>query len=106
MTSVSKTVSIDKLADILNKYSNTCSTIKMKAVDVNDIHTIENSDKDPKFKIGNKEYFAEAYFPNWSEEVFVIKKVKNTVPWAYVVSDLNGEKIIRTFYEKELQKTN
>ena len=52
MTSVSKTVSIDKLADILNKYSNTCSTIKMKAVDVNDIQTIENSDKDPKFKIG------------------------------------------------------
>ena len=44
--------------------------------------------------------------PNWSEEVFVIKKVKNTVPWTYVINDLNGEEITRTFYEKELQKTN
>ena len=41
--------------------------------------------------------------PNWSEEVFVIKKVKNTVPWTYV---LNGEEITGTFYEKELQKIN
>ena len=44
--------------------------------------------------------------PNWSEEVFVIKKVKNTVPRTYVINDLNGEEITRTFYEKELQKTN
>ena len=44
--------------------------------------------------------------PNWSEEVFVIKKAKSTVPWTYVIIDLNGEKIIGTFYEKELQKTN
>ena len=38
--------------------------------------------------------------------MFVIKKVKNTVPWAYVINDLNNEEIIRSFYEKELQKTN
>ena len=44
--------------------------------------------------------------PNCSEEVFVIKKVKNTVPWTYVVNDLIGEEIIGTFYEKELQKTS
>ena len=44
--------------------------------------------------------------PNWSEEVFVIKKVKNTVPWTYVINDLNDEEIIGTFYRKELQKTN
>ena len=44
--------------------------------------------------------------PNWSEEVFVIKKVKNKVPWRYVINDLNDEEIIGTFYEKELQKTN
>ena len=37
---------------------------------------------------------------------FVIKNVKNTVPWTYVISDLKGEEIVRTFYEKELQKTN
>ena len=40
------------------------------------------------------------------EEDFVIKKVKNTVPWTYVISDLKGEEMFRTFYEKELQKTN
>ena len=44
--------------------------------------------------------------PNWSEEVFVVKKVKNTIPWTYVINDLNGEEIIGTFYGKELQKTN
>ena len=44
--------------------------------------------------------------PNWSEEVFIISKIKNTVPWTYVINDLYGEEIIGTFYEKELQKTN
>ena len=44
------------------------------------------------------------YAPNWSEEIFIIKKIKNTVPWTYVISDLNGEKNIGSFYEKELQK--
>ena len=44
--------------------------------------------------------------PNWSEEVFIISKIKNTVPWTYVINDLNDEEIIRTIYEKELQKTN
>ena len=43
---------------------------------------------------------------HWSEEVFIIKKVKNTVPWTYAINDLNGEEIIGTFYEKELQKSN
>ena len=46
------------------------------------------------------------YTLNWSEEVFVIKKVKNTVQWTNVINDLNGEEVIGTFYEKELQKTN
>ena len=44
--------------------------------------------------------------PNWSEEVFIINKIKNTVPWTYVINNLNDEEIIKTFYEKELQKTN
>ena len=44
--------------------------------------------------------------PNWSEEVFVIKNVRNTVPWTYVINYLNGEEIIGTFYVKELQKTS
>ena len=37
---------------------------------------------------------------------FLIKKVKNTVLWTYVINDQNGDEIIETFYEKELQKTN
>ena len=41
-----------------------------------------------------------------SEEGFVVSGIKNTVPWTYVVSDLNGEEITGSFYEKELQKTN
>ena len=44
--------------------------------------------------------------PNWSEEVFGINKIKNTVPWTFAISDLNGEEITGSFYEKELQKTS
>ena len=118
MTSISKNVYIDKLDDIVNEYNNTYhTTIKMKPIDVKD-NTYINADKeinnkDPKFKVGDhvriskyKNIFAKGYMPNWSEEVFVIKKVKNTVPWTYVINDLNGEEITGTFYEKELQKTN
>ena len=42
----------------------------------------------------------------WPEEVFVINKIINTVPWIYAISDLNGEEITGSFYEKELQSTN
>ena len=44
--------------------------------------------------------------PNWSEELFVTKKVKNIVPWTYAINDLNGDEIIGTFYETEIQKSN
>ena len=60
-----------------------------------------------KFKVGDhiriskyKNTFAKRYSPNWSEKILVIKKVKNTVPWTYVINDLNGDDIIGTFYEK------
>ena len=46
-----------------------------------------------------------AYTPNWSQEVFAINKIKNIVPWTYVINDLNGEEITGSFYEKKLQKT-
>ena len=49
--------------------------------------------------------FWNSYTPNWSK-VFVIKKVKNSQRWTYVISDLNDEKIVGTFYEKQLLKTN
>ena len=118
MTSISKNVYINKLDDIVDEYNNTChATIKMKPIDIKDNTYInaskEINNKDPKFKVADhvriskyKNIFAEGYMPNWSEEVFVIKKVKNTIPWTYVINDLNGEEIIGTFYEKELQKTN
>ena len=118
MTSISKNVYIDKLNYIINNYINkNHNTTKMKLVDVKSNTYINSSkeinDKDPKFKIGDivriskyKNIFAKGYVPNWSEEVFVIKKVKNTVPWTYVISDLKGKEIVGTFYEKELQKTN
>ena len=89
----------------------------MKPIDVKDNTYINNdkktNDKDPKFKVGDrvriskyKNISAKGYIRNWSAEVFVIKKVENTVPWTYVINDLNGEEITGTFYEKELQKTN
>ena len=114
MTSVSKNVYIDKLDDIVGEYNNTCHrTIKMKPVDVRDNTCIDFlkkvDDKDPKFKVGDhvriskcKNIFAKGYTPNWFEEVFVVSKIENTVPWTYVINDLYGEEIMGTFYEKEL----
>ena len=73
----------------------------------------DSNEKDPKFKVGDnvriskyKIIFAKGYTENWSERLFVIGKIKNTVPWTYVICDLNGEPIVGTFYEKELQKTS
>ena len=59
-----------------------------------------------EFQNTKKNIFAKGYASNWLEEVFVVSRNKNTVPWTYVVSDLNGEEIIGSFYEKELQKTS
>ena len=53
-----------------------------------------------------KNIFAKGYTPTLSEEIFVIRKVKNTVPWTYEIADLNGEEIMGSFYEKELQNTD
>ena len=41
---------------------------------------------------------------NWSEKVFVTKKVKNSAPWTYIISDLKGEEIVGTFYKKKNAK--
>ena len=112
MTSISKNLYIEKLDDIGNEYNNTKhGTTKMKPIDVKDKTYIdfgkEVNDNDPKFKVGDhlriskyKNIFSKGYTPNWSEEVFMIKKIKNTC----VIDDLNGEEITGTFYEKELQK--
>ena len=114
MTSISKNVYLDQLDDIVNKYNNTYHrTIKIKPADVKPSMYIEfnkeNYKEGPKFKVGNhiriskyKNIFAKGYVPNWSEEVFLIKKIKNTVPCRHVISDLNREEIVRMFHEKEL----
>ena len=107
MTSTSKIVYINKLNDIVIEYNNTYHrAIKMEPVHIKDntyidsmeLHSIkEVNDKDPKFKVGNH------------VRIFKYKliiKVKNTVPWPYVINDLNNDEIIGTFYEKELQKAN
>ena len=118
MNSISKNVYIDKLYDVVYKYSNTYhSTIKMKPAHVKPSTYIDSSkeiyDEDLKFKISDivrmRKYiniFSKGFVPNWSEEFFLIKKVKNTVPWIYVISYLKGEETVGRFYEKELKKTN
>ena len=118
MSSVSKNVYIDKLDDMVSEYNNTYHrAIKMKPTGVKDNTYVDSkkevNDKDPKFKAGDhvrfskyKNIFGKGYTPNWSEEVFVASKIKNTVPWTYYINDLKGEEIIGTFYEKEQQKTN
>ena len=87
----------------------------MKPVDVRD-NTYINFKKevngiDPKFKVGDhvriskyKNIFDKGYTPNWSEQVFVVSKVKNTVSWTYVINDLNGEEITGTFFMKKSHK--
>ena len=108
----------DKLDDIVHKYNNAKHrTIKLNPIYVKDNTYIdfgkEVNDNNPQFKVDDrvriskyKNSFAKGYTPNWSEENFVINKIKTTVPWTYVTNDLNGEEIIGTFYENELQKTD
>ena len=115
MISISKNVYIDKLDDIAKEYNNTYTSIKMKHVDVKDNTYIDfkkEINKDPKFTVGDhvrifkyKNIFTNGYMPNRSEEIFIIKKIKNTVPCTYVINDLNGKEIIGTFYENELKGT-
>ena len=115
VTSMSKNVYIDKLDYIVNKYNNTYyRTTKIKPADVKHILNlsayIESSKKinnqDPRFKFGDIIRISKGYVPNWSEEIFAIKKVKNSVPWTYVIRDLKGEEIVGTFYKRELQEVN
>ena len=114
MTAISKNVYFDVLDHIVDEYNNTYhKAIKMKPIDVEDNsfaeYNEESNEKDPTFKVGDhvriskvKNVFAKGYTPNWSEEIFIIKKIKNTVPWTCVIGDLNGEEIVGSFHEKEL----
>ena len=117
VTTIGKNVYFDVLDNIVDKYSNCYhNLIKMKPRNVPDdsfVYVEESNKKDPKFKVGGnvriskyKNVFSKGYTPNWSEEIFVFNKVRNTVPWIYLINDLNGKEIMGSFYEKELQKTD
>ena len=118
MTTIGKNVYFNDLDDIVDDYNNTVHTsAKMKPKDVKSKgfpeYIEETNEKDPKLKINDhvrsskhKNIFAKGHTPNWSEEVFVINKVQNTVPWIYLINDLNGKEIKGSFSEKELQKTD
>ena len=101
MISISKNVYINELDHIVNKYNNTYhSTIKMKPANVKSNTYIdsgkETNDENPKFEIGDnvriskyKNVFPKGYTLDRSEEVFVIRKVKNTVLLTHVINNLN-----------------
>ena len=114
MTSTSKNVYIDKLDYVVNKYNNTCHrTIQMKPADVNSSTYIEfnkeNNKEGPKFKVGDhvrtskyKNIFAKGYVPNWSDEFFVIKKLK-TLFHTHSISDI--EINCWNFLRKRIEKS-
>ena len=103
MTAISKNAYFDVLDNIVDKCNNTVHrTVKMKPIDVtSDSYAEYNEGSNvtkPTFKVGDhvriskyRNIFAKVYTQNWSEEVFVVSKIKNIVPWRYVISDLNGE---------------
>ena len=96
MTAIQQNIYFDVLDDIVDKYNNTVhKTIKIKPIEVtNDFYAEYNENPSNKKN------------PKLAQEVFIINKIKNTVPWTYAISDVNDEEITVSFYEKELQKTN
>ena len=132
MTSIGENVYYDVLDDIVNEYNNTKhSTIKMKpsAIARNKrVYIDEHNEKSARYNVGDrvrmskfKNIFAKGYTPNWSREIFIIIfiiylfiiiiiiiiiiTINDTVPYTYNLKDLNDEKIIGSFYNRELQKT-
>ena len=115
MTATGKNVYYNVLDDVVNKYDNTkYSTIKMKPTDVKDnnkrVYIDEHNEKDSRFKVGDrvriskfKNIFAKGYTPNCSTEIFIVNKINDTVPYTYNIKDLNGEEIIASTYDRELQ---
>ena len=111
---------IDVLQDIVDNYNNTVhSRTKFKPIDVNknnefivynNLYNVSTIQQKVKFKIGDivrikriKTTFEKGYLPNWTKEIFTIKKILNTTPYVrYIIQDIKKEEIIGSFYEKEL----
>ena len=103
---------INKLNDIVNAYNNTYHrTINMRPAALKIMHVlilvnrlmIKILNSKLVIKVGvriSKNIFAKVHTPSWSEEVFVIKEVTNTLPWTYVISDLNDETLLEYFMKK------
>ena len=116
VTSISKNVYIDKSDHIVNKYNNTCHrTIKMKPIDVRPSTYIKSSKEinyqDPKSKISDivriskyENILAKGYVPNWSEEVFVIKKLKTLFRGHMLLVILKVKKVLESFTKKNSKK--
>ena len=117
MTATGKNVYYDALDDVVNKYNNTWhNSIKMKPTDVKDnnkkVYINGRNEKSARFNEDDrvriskfKSVFSKGYTSNWSKEIFIVDKINDTVPCTYNIKDLNGEKIIGSFYDKELQET-
>ena len=117
-TITNKNIYFNVLDDIVKDFNDTIhNSIKMKPKDVKDNTFIDNikekNKEDPQFKVGHyvriskyKNGFSKGYTSNWSEEIFIVNKALNTVPWTYLINDLKGEEIKGSFYEKELQNTD
>ena len=112
MAATGKNVYYDVLDDRVNKYNNNKhSTIKMKLKDVkndnNRTYIDVHNEKRARYNVGDRVRISKFknIFPNWSREIFIINKINNTVPYTYNLKDLNGEEIIGSFYDRELQKT-
>ena len=117
MTATGKNVYYDVLDDIVNEYNNTKhNTIKMKPKDVGDnnkrVYIDEHNEKPSRFKVGDrvriskfKNIFAKEYTPNWRKEICIVDKINDTVPYTYNIKDFNGEEVIGSFYDRELQKS-
>ena len=116
MTATGKSVYYNVLDDIVNEYNNTKhNNIKIKPIDVGHnkrVYIDEDNEKDSRFKVSDrvriskfKNIFAKGYTPNWSKEIYIVDKINDTVPYTYNLKDFNDEKIIGSFYDRDLQKT-
>ena len=115
MTATGTNVYYDVLDDAVSEYNTNHSTTNMKPIDVKNnkrVYIDEHNKKDSRFKLGDrvriskfKNIFAKGYTPNWGKEIFFVDKINDTVPYMYNLKDLNGEEIIGSFYDKELQKS-
>ena len=117
MMATGKNVYYDVLDDEVNEYINIKhNTIKMKPKDVknnnNRVYIDEYNEKSGRFNVNDrvriskfKNIFAKGYTPNWSREIFIVDKINDTAPYTYNLKDFNGEEIIGSFYDRELQKT-